>query len=57
MMEELTLEELIAIRDLKRKGWCVVLFTPTELNDADADHMEDVLIERGWNFLGETNDG
>ena len=57
MMEELTLEELIAIRDLKRKGWCVVLFTPTELNDTDPNNMEEVLIERGWNFIGEANDG
>lgn len=56
-MEDLTHEEQFVISELKRKGWCVVLFTPTELNDADADHMEDVLIERGWNFLGETNDG
>lgn len=34
------------------RGWGVILWTPEEIGDADVGHLEDVSIQRGWDFLG-----
>lgn len=43
-----------AIDSLRRKGFAVVVFNPRELGQADADNVEDIMIERGWNAIGDT---
>lgn len=40
-----------AIKKLRDAGFAVVIFTPKELGQADADGLCDVLIPRGWNFI------
>lgn len=39
---------LKALRDL---GFAVVAFTPEELRGAEPDHVEDRLIEIGWDVI------
>jgi hypothetical protein len=36
-----------AIDTLRDEGYLVILWTPEELGDIDASHIEDALIERG----------
>lgn len=36
---------------LRDAGFCVVVWTPEELGDADIDDLENIVIERGNNFI------
>lgn len=47
----MTEEEQAAVDQLRRKGYCVVIWTPEELGDADADNLEDIVTERGNDYL------
>jgi hypothetical protein len=40
-----------ALRELKNQGYAIVLFTPEELEGAEADRVEDRLIELGWEVI------
>jgi hypothetical protein len=40
-----------AIEELRTLGYAVVLFTPEELEEADAGRVEDRLIEVGWDVI------
>jgi len=37
--------------ELRKMGCAVVCFVPEELRDADPDHVEDRLIELGWDVI------
>lgn len=37
--------------ELKKMGCAVVIFTPEELKGADAESVEDRMIERGWDAI------
>ena len=39
------------LRNMRERGFCVVVFTPDELDGADPDEVEDQLIERGWDVI------
>lgn len=39
------------LRQLRKMGYAVVAFTPEELRGADPDHVEDRLIELGWDVI------
>ena len=39
------------INTLRDEGYCVILWTPEELGDIDSSALEDVVIERGNNFI------
>lgn len=43
--------ELAAIRAMRDRGFCVVVWCPTEIGDCDIDHLEEIAIERGNMFL------
>ena len=47
----MTEEEQAAVDQLRRKGYCVTIWTPEELGDADIDNLEDIVIERGNDYL------
>ena len=47
----MTEEEQAAVDQLRHKGYCVVIWTPEELGNADANHLEDIVIERGSEYL------
>jgi len=34
-------------------GYCVVCFTPNELQGANPDHVEERLIELGWDVIND----
>ena len=36
---------------LRRLDCAVVCFTPEELNGADPDELEDILVEKGWDLI------
>lgn len=39
------------LRQLRKIGYAVVAFTPEELRGANPDHVEDRLIEMGWEVI------
>lgn len=39
------------INELRNAGYCVVIWTPEELGDIDSHALEDIVIERGNNFI------
>ena len=47
----MTPEQKAAIEQLRSEGYAVVIFTPDEIKDANASHLEDILVERGNIFL------
>ncbi len=36
------------IRALRDMGFSVAAFSPDELRGANPDHVEDIMVERGW---------
>ena len=39
------------LRQLRKMGYAVVAFTPEELRGANSDHVEDRLVEIGWDVI------
>ena len=39
------------LRNMRDRGFCVVCFTPEELDGVDPDAVEDVLVEYGWDVI------
>ena len=39
------------LRQLHKMGYAVVAFTPEELRGANPDHVEDRLVEYGWDVI------
>ena len=50
----MTPEQKATIEQLRSEGYAVVIFTPDEIKDANASHLEDILVERGNTFLDST---
>lgn len=50
-----TAEEQKVLNALRDRGFVVVIWTPTEVGDADGDTLEEIVIERGNNFLESVN--
>ena len=38
-------------KKMRHAGYAVVLFTPEELRGANPDHVEDRLVELGWDVI------
>ena len=38
------------VEDLRNRGWCVVMWSPDELREADSGQLEDIVIERGNDY-------
>jgi hypothetical protein len=47
----MTPEQQKVIDTLRDEGFLVLIWTPQELGDIDAGHIEDVLIERGNDMI------
>ena len=41
-----------SVEELQYAGCLVVIFTPDELKDTNVSHMEERMIEFGWDFIG-----
>ncbi len=50
-MPKLTPEDSETIRDLRRRGFAVVVFNPEELGEASRDRVESRLCELGWDVI------
>jgi hypothetical protein len=44
--------EMAVLRALRDRGFCVVVWNPTEVGEADVGTLEDIVIERASNYLG-----
>lgn len=49
--DSITAAEQKVLNDLRDRGFCVVIWTPSEIGDSDIGSLEDVVIERGNLFL------
>ncbi len=47
----MTEQELAALRALRDKGYAVCVFAPCEMRGADQSHVEDRLVELGWDVI------
>ncbi len=47
----MTPEQQLAIQTLRDTGHCVVIWTPEELGNINTSALEDIVIERGNNFI------
>lgn len=47
----LTDEESNIIQGLRDRGFCVAVFTPEQIGEADVGDLEDILIDRGQDFI------
>lgn len=47
----MTDEQQGVINQLRDEGYCVILWTPEELDGVHVDYLEDVVIERGNDFI------
>ena len=54
-IEEITHNEQAAIDALRDRGYCVIVWTPEEIGDADKGTLEDVCISRGSDYLEQIN--
>lgn len=43
--------EFVVLNGLRDRGYAVVVFTPQELRGAKTRHVEDRLIELGWDVI------
>ena len=39
------------MRDMRQRGFCVVCFTPDELDGADPDKLEERLVDSAWDII------
>jgi len=51
MAKNLTEQERKTINKIRNKGFAVVVFTEEELNGASQEHVEDRLVELGWEVI------
>ena len=47
----MTPEEVTALQNLRDRGFAVIVFNLDELRDANPRHVEDRLIEYGWDTI------
>lgn len=48
--------EIQMLRELRVRGYAVVVFTPDELEGASQDQVEDLMIQRGWDAIEDLKD-
>jgi hypothetical protein len=39
------------IKELRDKDYCVVVFSPEEMNGVDCEGLASWMIERGWDYI------
>lgn len=49
---DLTADEVSMLRTLRDRGYAVVLFNPYELRGVEQTHLEDALVQHGWDVIG-----
>jgi len=56
-MSELNLEakDIESIQRLRDLGYSIAIFTPDEIGEAESWVLEDLIIERSWDFIEHCN--
>ena len=47
----------MTVAELREAGYCVVMWAPDELGDADIGDLEDIVIQRGNEYLEQFKNG
>jgi len=57
VMSELNLEakDIESIQRLRDLGYSIAIFTPDEIGEAESWVLEDLIIERSWDFIEHCN--
>lgn len=45
-----------ALQELREQGYAVAIFSPSELEGAPADQVENIMVSRGWNAISDLKD-
>ena len=53
--ETLSEQDLTCLRDLRKRGFAVAVFTPSEIGESDPESVEDSMIEAGWRRIEYAN--
>jgi hypothetical protein len=46
-----TPEQTKTVNELRSEGYAIAAFTPDEIGKADTGTLEDIMVERGWNYI------
>ena len=49
----MTTAQMTAVRELRAKGYAVIIWTPDEVGGANPRKVEDSLIEMGWDVISD----
>jgi len=55
MPEDQEAQDIESIQRLRDLGYSITAFTPDEVGEADSDVLEELMTERGWNFIEDCN--
>jgi len=50
-MKQLTPEQTKTVNELRSEGYAIAAFTPDEIGKADTGTLEDIMVERGWDYI------
>lgn len=53
----MTPEQLKFLDELRDEGYCVIVWTPEEIGNADEGHLEDIATSRGNDYLASFGTG
>ena len=56
MPEDQEAKDIESIQRLRDLGYSIAIFTPDEIGEAESGVLEDLMIERGWDFIEHCND-
>ena len=48
-------QDITCLRDLRKRGFAVAVFTPNEIGESDPESVEDSMIEAGWRRIEYTD--
>jgi hypothetical protein len=51
----MTDEQQRVIDEMRKEGYAITVFTPEEISDAESSNLEDIMVERGWNYINNMN--
>jgi len=56
MPEDQEIKDIESIQRLRDLGYSIAAFTPDEIGEANSGVLQELIIERGWDFIEHCND-
>ena len=56
MPEDQEIKDIESIQRLRDLGYSIAAFTPDEIGEANSGVLQELMIERGWDFIEHCND-